>query len=102
MIPTEAEQLGLNFLMGEWDICKDDQEWFAILTSRFIKDGWYIVEIGVEGLPDKWVVQVYDNGECDPNYTFSSPISASDGTDDLAELPEGVADVIASERNVFN
>lgn len=102
MTPTEAEQLGLNFLIGEWDISKDDQEWFAILASRLIKDGWYIVEIGVEGLPDKWVVQVYDNGECDPNYTFTSPVSAADGTADLVELPESIAEVIASERNVPN
>jgi hypothetical protein len=31
---------------------------------------WYVVEIGVEGLSDKWVLQVYDTGECDPSYTF--------------------------------
>lgn len=102
MIATEAEKLAINFLMAEWDIDKDDQEWFAILNSRLTKEGWYIVEIGVEGLPDKWVIQVYDNGDCDPNYTFASPISASDGTADLEELPERLASVIASERSASN
>jgi hypothetical protein len=95
---TEAEQLALNFLMGEWDISEDDRGWFKIWRSRLVTDIWYIVEIGIEGLPDKWVIQVYDTKECDPNYTFSSPIKASEGTADLTKLPERVAEMLASER----
>ncbi len=96
---TEAEQLAFNFLMAEWDISEDDRQWFTILGSRLVTDMRYVVEIGVEGLPDKWVIQVYDTGECDPNYTFSSPIKALDGTADLADLPDPIAEAIASERS---
>lgn len=56
MNSTEAEQLALDFLMEEWDMAQEDREWFAVLGSRFVKDSWYVVEIGVEGLPDKWVI----------------------------------------------
>ncbi len=99
MNPTEAGQIALNFLMEEWELSDDDREWFTILGCRLASDSWYIVELGLEGLPDKWVMQVYDTGECDPSYTFTSPISAKDGTDDLAELPERLAEVIVSERS---
>lgn len=97
--PTEAGQIALNFLMEEWEISEDDQEWFTILGCRLVSDSWYIVEIGLEGLPDKWVMQVYDTRECDPSYTFTSPISAKEGTADLGELPERVAEMIVSERS---
>jgi hypothetical protein len=97
MNATEAEQLAIDFLMGEWDVPEEDQEWFSVLSSRF-KDSWYIVEIGVEGLPDKWFIQVYDNGDCDPNYTFNSPITAAEGTAELEEFPPPVAAMIAAER----
>ncbi|MGL5927065.1 hypothetical protein, partial [Chroococcidiopsis sp.] len=70
---TEAQQLALDFLMEDLNIPLEDREWFDILSARFVGESWYVVEIGVEGLPDKWHVQVYDTKECDPNYTFSSP-----------------------------
>ena len=97
--PTEAEQLAFNFLMAEWDISEQEEEWFAILGSRLVTDMWYIVEIGVEGLPDRWAIQVYDTGYCDPNYSFISPMRVEDGVDDLAELPARIARALASERS---
>ncbi len=81
--PIEAEQLAFSFLMAEWDISEADEQWFSILSTRLVTDMWYIVEIGVEGLPDRWAIQVYDTGYCDPNYSFISPIRAADGTADL-------------------
>jgi hypothetical protein len=98
MNPTEAQRLAFDFLMEEWDISPADREWFLVLKSRWVKDSWYVVEIGVEGLPDRWVIQVYDTGECDPNYTFNSPISVKAGTAELAEFPPQVALAIARER----
>lgn len=97
--PTEVEQLALSFLMREWDICEENQERFTILGSRLVTDMWYIVDIGVERLPDRWAIQVYDTAACDPNYTFTSPTNAKDETADLAQLPERVAQAIASERS---
>jgi len=99
MTAEEAEKIALEFLMTDWEIPSEDWEWFAVLGSRYIKDTWYVVEIGIEGLPDKWVLQVYENGECDPNYTFNSPIKAASGTTELAEFPQRVAEMIAKERN---
>ena len=94
MESTEAQELAFDFLMAEWEIAEADREWFSVLNCRWIKD----VEIGVEGLPDKWVIQVYDTGECDPNYTFNSPISAASGTAELEEFPPEVAQMIWKER----
>ncbi len=85
--------------MAEWDISEEEKKWYTILGARLVTDMWYIVEIGVEGLPDKWVFQVFDTGYCDPNYSFLSPIRATDGTADLAELPKSIAHAIASERS---
>jgi hypothetical protein len=95
---TEAGQLAFDFLMNDLEIASEDQDWFSILSSRLIKDSWFVVEIGVEGLPDKWLLQVYDTKECDPNYTFNSPITLAVGTSDLEELPERIANAIAAER----
>jgi hypothetical protein len=97
--PTEAEQLAFSFLMAEWKISEEDEEWFTILSARLVTDMWYIVEIGVQGLLDKWAIQVYDTGYCDPNYSFIASISVKDGTSDLAQLPESIAQAIASERS---
>lgn len=97
MTVAEAERLAHSFLLEDLNIPTEDQEWFTVLGSRWIKDAWYVVEIGVEGLPDKWVLQVYDTGVCDPNYTFASPMSAVDCSD-LEELPETIATTIATER----
>jgi hypothetical protein len=96
---TEAGKIAKNFLMEEWNISADYKEWFAVIDSRLLGECWYVVEISIEGLPDRWFFQVYDTGECDPNYTFSSPISAADGYSDLKEIPPILADVLVSERN---
>jgi hypothetical protein len=96
---TEAGKIALEFLMADLAIALDDQEWFTVLTSRPIGESWFVVEVGIEGLPDKWVLQVYDTFECDPSYTFNSPVSPTDEHTDLAELPESVAEILASERD---
>ncbi|BAY20359.1 hypothetical protein NIES2100_01000 [Calothrix sp. NIES-2100] len=96
---TDAGNIALEFLMAEWNISESDREWFIILNSRLIGESWYIVELGVAGFPDRWFIQVYDNGACDPNYTFISPIRGSDGYIDLVDLPHLVAEVLVSERN---
>ena len=96
---TDAGQIALEFLMAEWNISDDDREWFTIVSSRLVGQSWYIVEIGIEGLPDRWFMQVYDTGECDPNYTFVSQIRGSEGYVDLTNLPALVAEVLVCERN---
>lgn len=96
----EAGKLALDFLMEEWNISADYKEWFAVLDSRLLGEYWYIVEVSLEGLPDKWFIQVYDTGECDPNYTFSSPINAADRYSDLKEIPPILAEILVSERNL--
>jgi hypothetical protein len=96
--PTTAAQIALDFLMEDLNIPSGDREWFTILSSRFIGESWYVVEVGLKGLPDRWAIQVYDTGAYDPNYTFISPIRAAEGSTDLAELPESVARALATER----
>ncbi|MEL7036495.1 MAG: hypothetical protein AAFO04_12860 [Cyanobacteria bacterium J06592_8] len=94
----DAKQLAIDFLAEDLGLLDEEKEWLTVLDSRLIDDGWYIVEVGVEGLPDKWVVQVYENGECDPCYTFISPVLAAEITTDLEDLPEGIVMAIESER----
>lgn len=94
----DAEQIAFNFLMTDLNLPKDDWEWFTVLSARTIDESWYVVEIGVEGFPDKWVLQVWDTGECDPSYNFVSPIKSTGGISDLMELPDSVAATIAAER----
>jgi hypothetical protein len=95
----EAEQLAFNFLMQDLNIPADDQDWFAVKDARLITENWYVVELWVEGYPDQWAIQVYcDTKECDPCYTFTSPLGGSATPDDLEELPEPLANAIASER----
>ncbi|MFH7029126.1 MAG: hypothetical protein ACHBN1_27970 [Heteroscytonema crispum UTEX LB 1556] len=96
---TDAGQIALEFLMADWNVSELNEEWFTIFNSRLVGQSWYIVELGVEGLPDRWYIQVYDNGECDPNYTFISPIRGSDGYADLTDIPDLVAEILVSERN---
>jgi len=93
---AEAKELAIDFLMTDLNIPEEDWEWFSVLSARPIGESWYVVEIGVEGLPDKWVLQVYDTKECDPNYTFVSPIK--EGTSDLEDMPESVAQILTTER----
>lgn len=95
---TEAEQIALQFLMEDLNVPDEEQEWFTILISRLVDEKWYVVEIGVEGLPDKWALQVYDTKECDPNYTFVSPIKPADGNSDVLDMPERVAEILIAER----
>lgn len=95
---TDAGHIALEFLLADWNISEDYRDWFAILSSRLVGESWYIVELGVLGFPDRWYIQVYDTGECDPNYTFQSPISSFDGFVDLGHVPEIVAEVLVSER----
>jgi hypothetical protein len=96
---TVAGKIALTFLLEEWNIAVDYQEWFTVIDSRLLGEFWYVVEISIEGLPDRWFIQVYDTEECDPNYTFFSPTSAADGYTDLAEIPPILAEVLVSERN---
>ncbi|SRR5579883_618913 len=97
--PTDdVGQLAIAFLMDDLEVPTEDQDWFSVLHVRPVGETWSVVEIGVEGLPDKWVLQVYDTGECDPSYTFSSPVSASEADTGLADLPEAIANILATER----
>ncbi|MCU0525922.1 MAG: hypothetical protein MUF72_13955 [Elainella sp. Prado103] len=94
-----AEQIAFDFLMTDLNLSLDDREWFTVLNARSVDDRWYVVEIGVEGFPDKWILQVWDTGVCDPSYTFISPIKGNAENSDLIELPESVATMIAAERS---
>lgn len=96
---TDAGQIAFEFLMADWNISEQDREWFIINNSRLVGESWYVVELGLAGFPDRWFIQVYDTGACDPNYTFMSPIKGSDGYVDLVDLPQLVAEVLVSERN---
>ncbi|MBR8833131.1 MAG: hypothetical protein DSM106950_03560 [Stigonema ocellatum SAG 48.90 = DSM 106950] len=96
---TDAAQIALEFLMAEWNISEDDREWFIIVNSRLIGECWYVVELAVQGLPDRWFMQVYDNGECESNYTFISPVRSSQRYIEHPDLPYLVAEVLVSERN---
>ncbi len=95
---TDAGQIALEFLLADWNILDEYRDWFAIFNSRIMGQSWYIVELGIEGFPDKWYIQVYDTGECDPNYTFVSPINGTEGFVDLSHLPEILAEVLVAER----
>jgi hypothetical protein len=94
----EAEELALTFLAEDLEIPQEERDYFAVLASRPIGEDWYIVEIGIEGYPDKWAIQVYDTRECDPCYTFVSPMPATEATTDLDELPESLAEVLLEHR----
>ncbi|WP_299485653.1 hypothetical protein [Acaryochloris sp. IP29b_bin.137] len=94
---TDAETLAIEFLMSDLDIPAVDQDFFAVLATRESGSTWYTVEIGVPELPDKWVLQVFDTGQCDPCYTFISPMPKGEDAD-LKEFPERIAEVLAMER----
>ena len=95
----QAGDIAYSFLMEEWNISELESDWFVVFSARLLGQHWYVVEIGVEGLPDRWFIQVYDTGECDPNYTFTSPINGSDKYTDLAQIPPLIAEILVSERN---
>ena len=95
---TDAQQLALDFFLDDWEIPEDDRDFFSPLDARQV-ERWYVVEIGVEGLPDKWVIQVYDETkDCDPCFTFVSPIKATESGTGLEEMPESIARILRSER----
>lgn len=95
----DAEKLALDFFLEDWEIPEDDRDFFVPLSSRLVNDSWYVVEIGVEGLPDQWVIQVYDETkDCDPCFTFVSPIKASESETGLEEMPESIAKILRTER----
>lgn len=99
--PENAQLKALKFVMEEWNLPLSDQEWLTVINNRLIGESWYVVEIGVEGLPDKWVVQVYDTGACDPDYTFMSPIASLDTSE--AELyPPAIAQMLQAERHTLH
>ncbi|MGB5635626.1 MAG: hypothetical protein WBM44_09415 [Waterburya sp.] len=94
-----AEKIALEFFLEDWEIPEDDRDFFVPLSSHSVNNRWYVVEIGVEGLPDKWVIQVYDESkDCDPCFTFMSPIEASESETGLEEMPESIAEILRSER----
>lgn len=94
----DAGQLALDFFLDDWEIPEDDCDFFVILDTRQV-ERWYVVEIGIEGLPDKWVIQVYDETQdCDPCFTFVSPIQATESETGLEEMPESIAEILRSER----
>ncbi|MDJ0800450.1 MAG: hypothetical protein QNJ51_27190 [Calothrix sp. MO_167.B12] len=96
---TDAGNIALGFIMAEWNIPGSDKDWFVIISSRLLGESWYIVELGIPGFPDRWYIQVYDTGECDPNYTFTSPIGGDQGYVDLESLPHLLGEVLICERN---
>ncbi len=100
LAPAEAQTKALHFLAGEWELNTSDQEWLMVLTTRLIGESWYVVEIGVEGLPDKWAIQVYDTGQCDPDYTFLSPIASLDAAE-TEDFPTAIAAMLAAERQAL-
>lgn len=94
---TDAQTLAMSFLIEDLEIPPDDRDFFSVLSTRETGSDWYVVEIGVEGLPDKWVLQVFDTGQCDPCYTFVSPMPAGEDAD-LQEFPEEIARAVAADR----
>lgn len=96
---TDAGNIALDFILAEWNIPENDKDWFVVISSRLLGVQWYIVELGIPGFPDRWFLQVYDTGECDPNYTFTSPLKGGEGYIDLESLPHLIGEVIISERS---
>jgi hypothetical protein len=97
---AEAQYIAFDFLINEWDLSVEERDWFLVLACRTIDAAWHIVEIGVEGVPDKWIFQVFDTGYCDPSYTFSSPMQALGQNTELTGMPERIAEIIQYERQV--
>ncbi|MGK7938990.1 MAG: hypothetical protein AB4062_02295 [Crocosphaera sp.] len=96
---SEAEQKAIEFIVEEWQLSNQEKDLLTIEDSRKIDDKWwYIVEVAVNNLPDKWVMQVYDDGECDPCYTFVSPFSESEKSANLDNLPKKLALALKEER----
>lgn len=95
---TQAERLALEFLTHEWNVPSEDQDWFTIISCCTMGEDGYNVEIGIDGFPDRWIVEVYDVGKCEPYYDFTSPIRDSETNSDLEDLPDWIAQVLMAER----
>ena len=95
---TVAEKLAFEFLTNEWNVPLEDRNWFTILSSRTLGEDGYDVEIGIDGFPDRWIIEVYDTGKCEPYYEFTSPIRDSETNSDLEDLPNWIAQVLIAER----
>ena len=95
---TDARSAALDFLLADLEIPETDWDFFNVISTRETGSDWYVVEIGVEGLPDKWVLQVFDTGRCDPCYTFTTPMPPGEDID-LDAFPESIAAAIATERS---
>ena len=96
-----AEKMALEFFLEDWEVPEEDRDFFVPLSSHSVDNRWYVVEIGVEGLPDKWIIQVYDETkDCDPCFTFLSPIEATENETGLEEMPESIAEILRSERSL--
>ena len=94
---ADAETIAMDFLMEDLEIPEADREFFAVVSAKETGSDWFVINIGVEGLPDQWVLQVFDTGQCDPCYTFLSPMPAGEDAD-LEEFPPRIAEAIAVER----
>ncbi|MEL4894845.1 hypothetical protein [Crocosphaera sp. Alani8] len=96
---SEAEQKAIEFISEEWELSDQEKDLFLVNNSRKIEDKWwYIVEVTVNQLPDKWVIQVYDDGDCDPCYTFVSPFSGTENINHLDTIPTKLALAVQEER----
>ncbi len=94
----EAKKLALEFLTHEWNVPLADQNWFTVISCNPLGEDGYNIEIGIEGFPDRWIVEVYDTGRCEPYYEFISPIRDSESNSDLEDLPDWIAQVLIAER----
>lgn len=99
---TDAERCAIDFLMAEWELPETERNWFFVVKSRAVPDSWwYFIEISIKDLPDKWVIQVFEDGECDPCYTFNSPFTESDKMSRLEALPQRLVTVLKEERSGY-
>lgn len=95
---TKAQEIALDFLAREWVIPPEDRDFFTILSSHSLGEDGYSIKIGIEGFPDYWMLDVYDNGQCEPYYDFVSPIRDSETGSDLEQLTPWVIEVLRAER----
>jgi hypothetical protein len=93
-----AGDLAKAFLADEWDLSPADRTWLIVLSCSFKAEGWHIVELGIYGCPDTWVIQVYDTGLCDPCYTFKPAHSQSERIECLEILPDAIAAMLLAEH----
>jgi hypothetical protein len=93
-----AGDLAKAFLADEWELSPADRTWLTVLSSTFKAEGWHIVELGIYGCPDIWVMQVYDTGQCDPCYTFKPAHSEGAKMKYLEILPDAIAAMLLAEH----